>query len=623
MNTHLATAPNALRLLKLPQSNYWLGTVLPGLLLAGVLTASLPLKAQELPAQRAVAWNLAGPRTPAPDYAISLRINDYGASPDASSPSDLAFAQALAALGSDSGVIVFGAGVYRFEQPLLLRSGLILRGAGSDSSTLLFDLAGAGEQDAIKVYGSTGGEAISLLSDALRDSLCLQVPLSASLSPGDYVRIGLNDSSLVTSPWARGTLSQIARVASVSGTRVCLESPLRRNFPLALEAALTRLDMVSGVGLECLRIERADSTATQTSNIAFVLANRCWVEGLESYRSNFAHVSISRSTQVAVRGSYFSEAFGYGGGGRAYGVVLQAGSGECLVENNIFVRLRHAMLLQSGANGNVLAYNYSREPFWTGTLLPSDAAGDLVLHGNGAWANLWEGNIVRNLVIDDSHGQNGPFNTLFRNRAEGYGLVMALFTPTDSQNLIGNELTGSGFGLGNYLVTGLGHWEYGNATPAGIVPPGTEDLPQASLFLSAAPDYWPETLPWPSLGTPREPGSGSLPALERWNQGQRSTCSAATAPSGFPQPTQPPLTLRVWPNPASTLLHLELPPLPPNTTPRLVLLDPAGRVLLHRAADAAPLPLPDGLGAGLYSLLLLDEQGRLLGSTGFYRDAAR
>ena len=66
-----------------------------------------------------------------------------------------------------------------------------------------------------------------------------------------------------------------------------------------------------------------------------------------------------------------------------------------------------------------------KDPFWTGTVLPSDAAGDLVLHGNYPYANLFEGNILQNLVVDDSHGLNGPYNTFFRNRADNYGIVMS------------------------------------------------------------------------------------------------------------------------------------------------------------------------------------------------------
>ena len=49
----------------------------------------------------------------------------------------------LASLGSANGVIYFPPGNYLFTSGIYLRSGLILRGAGSGNTTLTFNL-GAG-----------------------------------------------------------------------------------------------------------------------------------------------------------------------------------------------------------------------------------------------------------------------------------------------------------------------------------------------------------------------------------------------------------------------------------------------------------------------------------------------
>jgi hypothetical protein len=56
----------------------------------------------------------------------------------------------------------------------------------------------------------------------------------------------------------------------------------------------------------------------------------------------------------------------------------------------------------------------------------------MVLHGNYPFANLFEGNINQNTVIDNSHGKNGPYNTFFRNRSELWGVVMNNSPATDS-----------------------------------------------------------------------------------------------------------------------------------------------------------------------------------------------
>ena len=77
------------------------------------------------------------------------------------------------------------------------------------------------------------------------------------------------------------------------------------------------LNMVTGVGIECLKIKRMDidPTANQTSNIFFNYAAFCWVKGIESDSANFAHISILNSSNIEVTGSYFHGAFSYGGGG--------------------------------------------------------------------------------------------------------------------------------------------------------------------------------------------------------------------------------------------------------------------------------------------------------------------
>lgn len=120
---------------------------------------------------------------------------------------------------------------------------------------------------------------------------------------------------------------------------------------------------------------------------------------------------MENSNNILVNNCYFTRGYGYGGGGRAYGTVLQFTSGNCLIFNNIFEHLRHSVLLQAGVNGNVISYNYSFDPYWEEALYPSDFGGDLVCHGNFVFANLFEGNICSKMSIDNSHGINGPYNT--------------------------------------------------------------------------------------------------------------------------------------------------------------------------------------------------------------------
>ena len=176
------------------------------------------------------------------------------------------------------------------------------------------------------------------------------------------------------------------------------------------------------------------------------------MKGIESDSANFAHISIMNSSNIEVTGSYFHGAFSYGGGGEGYGVVCHLSTGDCLIENNIFKHLRHAMLLQAGTNGNIYAYNYSLQQ--QRTELPSDAAGDIVLHGNYPYANLLEGNIAQNIGGDASHGKNGPANVFFRNRALYYGIAFSSGSG-DSSIVMYNEVTATG-NSGIFPFIGLG-----------------------------------------------------------------------------------------------------------------------------------------------------------------------
>jgi len=239
--------------------------------------------------------------------------------------------------------------------------------------------------------------------------------------------------------------------------------------------------------------------------------------------------------------------------------MLHYNAGECLIENNVFKRLRHSMILQAGANGNVLAYNYSTDPYWTDVGLPPDAAGDLVLHGNFPYSNLFEGNIVQNIVIDDSHGTQGPYNTFFRNRAERYGIVMSFLEPTDKQNFIGNEVDGT---LGLFIMAGEGHFSYGNNIKGQVMPDQTMVLDDTTYYSNMPTDFYLPGQETPPIGIPNELSSNSIAAKERFLLGMPIFCGSELPP---------PITTTTWeaeqnapellisPNPTQGRIKIDLP----------------------------------------------------------------
>ncbi len=132
------------------------------------------------------------------------------------------------------------------------------------------------------------------------------------------------------------------------------------------------------------------------------------------------------------------------------------------------------MLLQAGANDNAFSYNYSLQPFNTDTFA-NNLSGDIVLNGNYPYQNLFEGNIVQNIIADASHGINDPCNTFLRNRAGLFGIFI-VEGAGDSTNIVVNEITGSVFMEGNYYLKGDGNFEYGNSKRNMLFPEGTTNL---------------------------------------------------------------------------------------------------------------------------------------------------
>ena len=503
---------------------------------------------QVLSTSKSVDWTRAGYKGTFPDPYTIVDIQSFGGSGDGSTDNSSAFTNALNSLNGNPGVIYFPSGIYFFSQPLYLAQNVIIRGESNNSSTLRFNLNS--ENHLIIIAGSTTSDTALITSDVYKDSSRIEVNNPGLFAAGDHIRIFDNDSSLVTSSWALYSTGQINQIDSVVNNDIYLSGPLRRDYYSSLNAGILKLNLMENAGIENLKIERLDSTVEKTNNIYFSYAVNCWVDCIESSNCNFTHVDIRNSSNIEVKGSYFHDAFNYGSGGKAYGVMIQYSSGECLVENNIFDSLRHSMIVQAGANGNVFAYNYSINPHWTEVgPLPANFAGDLVMHGNYPYANLFEGNIVQNIVIDNSHGINGKYNTLFRNRAELYGIFMNNNPPSNEQNFIGNEITNTEPLMGNYILNGTGHFEYGNNVLGTIIPSGTNTLSEQSYYMDTIPSYYQSNSSWPPIGIPNTIDAFTIEAKERYDSGNVTRCSDSTVITGTHEYSNRE-SLTIYPNPA-------------------------------------------------------------------------
>jgi len=477
-----------------------------------------------------------------------VNVRNFGAAGNGIANDQPKVAAAIASLGGTPGIVYFSPGTYLIQSPIIVPSGVVLCGQSPEDTTLLFDFVG----HAIQLSGNETGPWISLVKSAAMHEDTLEVSDRNVFAVGDYALVRQeNDPSWnITDTWAFYSAGQVIRIAAVAGNTLTLERPLRHAYPLSRNPEIRRINANKNSGVDNLKLERRlagkATTRDNTSTIHFSYAAQGWVRGVHSYKAFGSHIAIDNSTQIEVTGCYLNDAHEFDGGGSGYGIKVQIRSGECLIENNILRMLRHAILLQAGANGNVFGYNYSRDA--KSDNAPT-CAGDLSLHGNYPYANLFEGNIVEHIWIDNSHdGINGPFNTFFRNRAENCGFNMT-DQNADSQNVVGNELFRGNFvariAIGNgYRLEGGDHFTCGNNTKAGgRQPPGSGGLLDYSYYLNATPLAMPKMPKWwtipdllPIIGPPRDFVSDkNNPARARYFSGGVLTVGPPTDHRNFPR----------------------------------------------------------------------------------------
>jgi len=473
---------------------------------------------------------------------------DHGAAGDGATDDHAAVAAAIASLGGAPGVVYLPAGTYLLNSAVTLPAGVVLRGERPASTLLRFNLIG----HCISVSAGQSASFQSIVSGYTIHSSTLAVADGSQFAAGDYAETREEDDpGWGTSTWADHVVGQIVKIASVTGNVLTLETPLRIGYTAGQNPEIRKITPVTEVGVENLKVERLlAGTAEERDNrytISMTYAVRCWIRGVEGYNAFGAHVGLQACSHVEVTGCYLHHAHEYDGGGSGYGAKVQSKSGECLVENNIFRHLRHSMLLQVGANGNVFGYNYSLENYWDNPPNPTDITSDITCHGNYVYANLFEGNICQHIWSDDSHGLNGPLNTFFRNRAENRGINCSS-SQTVGQNYAGNEAFRNTYLFGlwpgdGYSLRGSDNFEYGNNTESdGLELPGTGDLSDYSYYLGTDPGQAPPTPAFwniadtiPTIGPPYSlnPAKNN-PAYARYGAGGVMTVGL---PSLASQPT--------------------------------------------------------------------------------------
>lgn len=522
------------------------------LVIISILLLSFNSAAQTVPSERLTDWTKVGLQGEKVYPTEEINFLDEGGIADGLTANDAIISSILTAHTGDSILIYFPAGTYFFESTIALQSNIVLKGESAGTSFLTFNLGGS--DHCIRSTGAPTADTSDVVAAISKDQNSCMVQSTSTLAAGDWVKIIDEDSLKITSSWSEHKTGQLMQIENRVGDELFFKSIFRRDYLIEESPRLIKLTMRENIGIENLSITRLDVTTSQTDNVHFRYTVNSWVDCIRSYSSNFSHVRMEFANNCEVTGSYFKDGFDYGEGGRAYGVVCQFASGDCLINTNIFEHLRHSMLLQAGANGNVYSYNYSFDPYWTDVgVLPDNSAGEITLHGNYVYCNLFEGNECQNIVIDDSHGINGPYNTFLRNRALGYGLVMNGSSPTDSQNFIGNEISNTSMFMGTYSLEGIDHFEHGNNQNGTCIPASTETVSANSYYLSLEPYYYSIYSEWPAIGYPNALNDNKNEPRINFEKGFITTCENTFADLSFVERFNERF---VYPNPSSGIISI-------------------------------------------------------------------
>ncbi len=577
----------------------------------------------QLPAARTINWANRGVIGGIPTFTATINFLNRGgiANNTAYDNSDSLQALVNSVAGTNT-LIYFPAGIYRFKQKITvpLAGKLIIKGAGSNATFFQFETGSTGTGN-FEMWGSQTAGPFDVTGGCTKNSTQLTLTSTSGLLLNDWIDISQeNDSTVMSTTNPSNSLSlaprsvgQIMKIIAISGNTITLDRELHFTYSLNLTVQVNKISMLKRVGFEDFSIECLLNG--DKSNFTLVYAVNCWFKCIRSIKSVSTHINPSYSANITIRDSYFHDAWNFGNGGYAYGVALSTHTTDCLIENNVFDKLRHAMLVQRGANGNVFGYNYSINATTSGSISTYHRPPDISIHGYFPHMNLYEGNVVQSIYSADYWGPSGNGNTFFRNRATHGWIKMD--DHSIEQNVLGNEINGTNsvFYTESALVNNtncINTILHGNNDHGSIVwdnSLGANNL-ISSCYLSSAPAFFNGNA-WPNIGPEFTLGSGSVPAQLRFAQAYDTECeipfttniSQNTLNAGF----------KIYPVPASNELTVEYYS-QNNTTLKLKLINIVGEPVFESDLGTIASGLSNftidlnKIPTGIYNLVVIDDK---------------
>src|ERR1041385_6886957 len=181
------------------------------------------------------------------------------------------------------------------------------------------------------------------------------------------------------------------------------------------QAWWTSIPNITGDGIESLSMDHSGSTGSHVSGVFIMQCYQCYVKGIRDMSADRAHIWLYGSSHAVIRDSYFYK--NQSNLSQSYGIEMDPGSSDNLIENNIFDSAVDSYPNTNGGGaGNVAAYNFAvATDFGTaGWFQGSDYD-----HAGGQYYFLREGNQGIGYNADNRHG-TPQLDTLFRNYYPGW-----------------------------------------------------------------------------------------------------------------------------------------------------------------------------------------------------------
>jgi hypothetical protein len=334
-------------------------------------------------------------------------------------------------------VVQLATGTYSIST-LTIPSNVTLRGAGPQKTILNSTGPGRG----VLVFGAGRtpqiSSSVSIAGGAKTGSRSLTLASTQGISPGMYLMVTqLNDPEYVSITTNNGTCSwcdggigwngsrvqgQIVEVTSVSGTSVGVSPGLYMDYKLT---PLATPFSAGGkyIGVEDLQVYM--NNKGYTTNFLLEGTAYSWIKNVESNYTDGDHAQILWGYRNEIRDSYFHDSYFHTPGSTDADVFVANKTSGTLIENNTLRRLHASIMLNWGAAGNVIAYNYMDNNF--------DSSGyntlftGISLHGAHPMFNLIEGNISPKLEADYYWGSSSH-TTVFRNWFKGAAKIIPPLT---------------------------------------------------------------------------------------------------------------------------------------------------------------------------------------------------